>query len=89
MTLRRLLQRLEQEYRAGSRCPQCRDRPERVLRCFHQDSPEGTQVPEKSPDDKGEPCPVCGWAPAVIEIVEVVVEIRENMARLEALSWAS
>jgi hypothetical protein len=44
------------------------------LRFFHQDSPEGTHVPEECPDDRGEPCPACGWALAVTEIVEVVVE---------------
>jgi hypothetical protein len=37
-------------------------------------------VPEESLDDTGEPCPACGWAPAVIEIVEVVVQSREDVA---------
>jgi hypothetical protein len=60
MTLRRRLQRLEQEHRAGGRCPRCRDRPEQVLRFFHQDSPEETPVPEESYDDAGAAYPACG-----------------------------
>jgi hypothetical protein len=44
-------------------------------------------VSEESHDDAGEPCPVCGWAPAVMEIVELVVQSREDVARLEALGW--
>jgi hypothetical protein len=84
LTLRRRLQRLEQQYRAGDRCPQCRDRPGHVLRFFHKDLPEGTPVLEENPDDAGEPCPVCGWAPVVLEIVEVVVDSRDNVARLQA-----
>jgi hypothetical protein len=84
MTLRRRLQLLEREHRAGGRCPRCRDRPEQVLRFFHQDSPEGIPVLEENPDDAGEPCPGCGWAPVVLEIVEVVVDSRDNVARLQA-----
>jgi hypothetical protein len=60
-----------------------------VLRFFHQESPEEIPVPEESPDDAGAPCPACGWAPLVTEIVEVVVESREDMARLETLGWAT
>jgi hypothetical protein len=60
MTIRRRLQRLEQEHRAGGRCPRCRDRPEQVLRFFHQDNPEAARVPEESHDDAGEPCLACG-----------------------------
>jgi hypothetical protein len=59
-----------------------------VLRFFHQDSPEGIPVLEESPNDAGEPCQGCGWAPAVLEIVEVVVESREGRAPLEALGEA-
>jgi hypothetical protein len=87
MTLRRRLQRLEQEHHAGGRCPQCWDRPEQVLRFFHQDSLEEEPVLEESHDDVGEPCPTCGWAPVVTEIVEVVVESREDVARLVAMGW--
>ena len=88
MSLRRRLQRLEREHRAGGRCLQCRERPEKVLRFFHQDSPEEASVPEESPDDAGEPCLACGWAPEVTEIVTVVVQSREEVARLEAPGWA-
>jgi hypothetical protein len=79
MILRRRLQHLEQQYRAGGRCPLCRDWPEQVLRFFHQDAPDEAPVPEEGPDDANAPCPACGWAPAVTEIVEVIVESQEDV----------
>jgi hypothetical protein len=42
MTLRHRLRRLEQEYRAGGRCPRCRARPVRVLHSSRQEAPEET-----------------------------------------------
>jgi hypothetical protein len=39
-------------------------------------------MPDDYHDDPGEPCPACGWALAVTEVVTVVVESRENVARL-------
>jgi hypothetical protein len=88
ITIRHRFQRLEQEHRADGRSPQCRDPPEQVLRFFCQDSPESAPVPEKSPEDASEPCSAWGWSPAVTEIVEVVVQSREDVARLEALGRA-
>jgi hypothetical protein len=85
LTLRRHLQRLERELRAGGRCLECRERPERVLRFFPQDAHDETSLQEESHDDVGEPCPDCGWAPAVTEIVEVVVENREDEEQGETL----
>ena len=87
VSVRTRLQLLEREHKKGGRCPRCRDRPAMVLRFFRQDSPDGVPVPEEKDDDAGEPCPTCGWAPTVREIVEVVVDSREDVARQEQLGW--
>jgi hypothetical protein len=85
MPLCRRLRLLEQEYRAGGRCLECRERPERVLRFIPQDAHDETSLPKESHDDAGEPCPARGWTPGVTAIVEVVVQSREDVTRLEAL----
>jgi hypothetical protein len=58
-----------------------------VLHFFYQVFPEEAPVPEESQDDAGEPCPACDWAPAVTEIVEVIVESWEDLVRLESQGW--
>jgi hypothetical protein len=74
------LQRLEQ--RVGDGCPACRDRRGRVVLVTSRSLPDGTVAyPEGEPG----PCEHCGVVPEqVIEIVETVVETRQDLARLEA-----
>lgn len=55
-----------------------------VLRAFRQEFHGKVPVPEENDDDAGEPCPACGWAPVVNEVVEVVVESPEDVTRPEA-----
>jgi hypothetical protein len=81
VTLRTRLQRLERSVPKSGRCPACRDRADQVWRLFRQDAPDATPVPQKVEGDTGEPCPACGWAPTVTEILEVVVRSREDVER--------
>ena len=90
VNLRSRLERLERALGAVGRCPTCRDRPDVVYRVLRQDSPDATARLERGGSHSGEPCPDCGWAPEVMEIFEVVVRTREDvarMARMEANSF--
>jgi hypothetical protein len=76
--LRSRLARLERVQ--PKRCPKCRDREEFVMNVFRQDSLDAAVVPMRMATDMG-PC-VCGWAPEVHEIVEIVVHNREDVRRI-------
>jgi hypothetical protein len=55
---------------------------------FRQDSLDAIPIPRAMTGDEGQPCTVCGWAPLVTKITEVVVHGREDVARLrEAGLW--
>jgi hypothetical protein len=86
--LRSRVSRLERAVPARGRCAVCRGRPAAVLRFFRQAS--AGQRPERraAGGDPGEPCPGCGWTPAVTEVVEVVVTSREDVARLRGETTA-
>jgi hypothetical protein len=84
MTLRKRLQRLEREI-PDPGCPACRDRRGRHIFVTARRQPDGTLTyPEGGPA----PCGVCGVVPEfVIEVVEVVVESREDVRRLGQDGW--
>ena len=83
MTTARLnarMRRLEHTLPAG--CPACRHRRGLMVVRTSRQQPDGTIV-------RGEcnppPCPRCGQVPEqILEIVEVVVETREDLERLAA-----
>jgi hypothetical protein len=85
MSVRTRLQRLERRQSNHGRCSVCQDRPSGILRIFRKDSPEGTPVPVQREGDDGWPCPACGWTPQVTNIVRVVVNSREEVARRKGL----
>jgi hypothetical protein len=66
------------EQRLGSDCP------ETVVVVKEFDSIDDLPPPESGPDP--EPCSKCGFY-HVIEILQVVVESRQDVARLDALGW--
>jgi hypothetical protein len=81
MTINQRLRRLEQ--RVGDPgCPACRDRRGHTVMVRSRRLPDGTTLPLES--EPG-PCERCGEvAEFIIEIVETVVESRENVARRAA-----
>jgi hypothetical protein len=83
MSVRTRLYRLERQQSNRGRCSVCRDRPSGILRLFRKDSPEGTPVLVDRGGDDGKPCPACGWTPKVTKIVKVVVNSRDDVARLQ------
>lgn len=86
MSLRTRIERLEREVGAvDDRCPMCRDRPAGGFRLLCQDSPDATPRLLETRGDLGGPCPDCGWAPEVMQLTEVIVRSREDVARLEEL----
>lgn len=71
------------------RCPLCASRPDLHHRFTRHDDPPGVirylraypNVPLAPPIDQDPelaPCPVCGWQPEVIHIVERLVTTREQ-----------
>jgi hypothetical protein len=78
MRLHNRLRRLEQQAPEGA-CPACRHRRGLVALVTARELPDGSTVPERGGP---EPCARCGGVPErIIQIVEVVVESREDVAR--------
>jgi hypothetical protein len=81
MRLSGRLQRLEQRL-GDDGCPACRDRRGCFVMVTSRCLPDGTVA---YPDEEPAPCDQCGIVPErVIEVVETVVETREDVARLTA-----
>jgi hypothetical protein len=78
----RVMRRLERAT-VDAGCPACQDRPSGILRLFRKDPPDGSLVLVERAGDDGRPCPCCGWAPQVTRIVKIVVNSREDLARLK------
>ena len=83
MSVRTRLQRLERQQSNHGRCSVCRDRPLGIVRFFRKDSTDGAPVLVNRAGDDGGPCPACGWTPQVTKIVTVVVNSRDDLARLK------
>ena len=83
MSVRTRLKRLERRQSNRGRCSVCRDRPSGILRLFRKDATSGALVPIDRGGDDGKPCPACGWTPQVTKIVTVVVNSRDDLARLK------
>ena len=81
MTQSRRLQRLEQSVGSSDGgCPACRDRRGGIVIVTSRSLTDGNTEPR---GDWPAPCERCGEAPEqIIEIVEAVVETREDVARL-------
>ena len=75
------LRRLEQGVGPAG-CPACRDRRGLSFPWTCQELPDGTRVPKRDPPP---PCTACGEIPEeIVEIIEVVVETREDVERVKA-----
>jgi hypothetical protein len=75
------LQRLEQRLREPG-CPACRDRRGRIVLVTSRSLPDGRTELQ---GDWPAPCERCSEAPEqIIEILEAMVETREDVARLAA-----
>ncbi len=86
MRMRARLVRLERTAGAAG-CPACRDRRGRVVLHCGREQRDGS-VRFESPEPM--PCPRCGEVPEeVVEVVEVVIEAREDLARWEARTDAA
>ena len=85
MKLNTRLQRLEQRV-IDPGCPGCRDRRGRHVLVNARRQPDGTLTyPD---DDYPKSCEQCGEVPEfIIEVVRVVVETREDVARSHAERW--
>jgi hypothetical protein len=83
MSVRTRLYRLERQQSNRGRCSTCQGRPSGILRLFRKDSPKGAPVLVNRAGDDGGPCPACGWTPQVTKIVTVVVNSRDDLARLK------
>ncbi len=81
MRIRARLVRLERAAGAAG-CPACRDRRGRaVLHCGREQRDGSVRFEQPEPM----PCPRCGEEPEeVVEVVEVVIETREDLARWES-----
>jgi hypothetical protein len=82
VSLRRRLNRLEREQADRGRCRACSARPGSFVNTCRQESLDAIPIPRKVNGDDGEPCTACGWAPAVTEVIEIVVHSRKDVARL-------
>lgn len=79
MSLRTRLHRLE-GHAVARGCPACRERSGQVVLVTYRELPGGAVAPYA---DGPTPCPRCGEVPEqVIEVIEVVVESREDVAAL-------
>ena len=63
-------------------CPACQDRLSGILRLFRKVSTGGVPMLVDQAGDDGKPCPACGWMPRVTKSVKVMVNSRDDVARL-------
>ena len=81
MSIRTRLRRMEGKSIPSTRCRLCRGRLSQVERFFRQVGPTGEPVPQlESATSSASACPGCGWEPDVIEVVEIVIRDREELA---------
>ena len=75
------LRRLEQTVGPAG-CPACQDRRGRSFLWTCRELVDGTRVHKR---DLPTPCPACGGVPEqIVEVIEVVVETREDVERVKA-----
>jgi hypothetical protein len=88
VSFRSRMKRLERERPDRGRCSACRGRSDHIVLTARQDSLDAPPVRTREHDEMGEPCLVCGWAPEVTEVIEIVVSDRDDATRaLERGVW--